>query len=90
VGDVLPLVAVFAAFAVVMFLLARSTRRRRGRRIASSVAGPFEEIWHPAAHRARIQIEIQDERKIAMPSPDDPLHPGQDDPGKKSSQPESS
>ena len=24
--------------------------------------GPFEEIWHPAAHRARVEIEIQDER----------------------------
>jgi hypothetical protein len=74
-SDVVPVVAVFVAFAVVMMCLASSTRRRRGRRVASSVAGPFEEIWHPAAHRARIQVEIQDERKVAMPSPDDPLHP---------------
>jgi len=40
------------------------------------VAGPFEEIWHPAAHRARIDIEIQDDRKAPIPSPGDPPGPG--------------
>jgi hypothetical protein len=71
-ADVLAIVAVVAAFAAVMGCLAWLTRRQRGRRISSSVAGPFEEIWHPAAHRSRIDIEIQDERKVATPSPGDP------------------
>jgi hypothetical protein len=42
------------------------------------VAGPFEEIWHPAAHRAWIDIEIQNERKVAAPSPGDPPIIGDD------------
>jgi len=72
VADALAIAVVIAAFAAVMGCLAWLTRRQRGRRIGSSVAGPFEEIWHPAAHRARIDIEIQDERKVAAPSPGDP------------------
>ena len=71
-ADVVAIVAVIAAFAAVMVCLAWLTRRQRGRRIGSSVAGPFEEIWHPAAHRARIDIEVQDERKVGAPAPGDP------------------
>jgi hypothetical protein len=76
VADVLLVLLTVAVFALVMGLLAWATRRHRGRRLGSSVAGPFEEIWHPAAHRARIDVEVQDERKIDMPSAGDP--PGHD------------
>jgi hypothetical protein len=78
VADVLAIAAIIAAFAAVMGCLAWLTRRQRGRHISSSVAGPFEEIWHPAAHRARIDIEIQDERKVQAPSPGDPPIIGDD------------
>lgn len=47
-------------------------RRSRGRAGAVAVTGPFEEIWHPAAHRARVQIQIQDERIAPDPQPGDP------------------
>jgi hypothetical protein len=47
-------------------------RRSRGRAGAGAVAGPFEEIWHPAAHRARVEIQIQDERIAPDPQPGDP------------------
>ena len=70
--DLLAIVAVLAAFGAVMVALVLLTRRARGRRVGSSVAGPFEEIWHPAAYRARVDIEVQDERKIGAPSPGDP------------------
>jgi len=75
VTDLLAILAVLAAFGAVMVALALLTKRSRGRRVGSSVAGPFEEIWHPAAHRARIDIEVQDERKIGAPSPGDPPRP---------------
>ncbi len=74
--DLLTVVAVLAAFLAIMAGLVWLTHRSRGRRVGSSVAGPFEEIWHPAAHRARIDIEIQDERKTPIPSPGDPPDPG--------------
>lgn len=71
-GEVLPVLLVVAAFAAVLVGLALLTRRARGRSVGSSVAGPFEEIWHPAAHRARIDIQVQDERKVPLPAPGDP------------------
>ena len=80
-ADLLAIVVILAAFGAVMVGLALLTRRSRGRRVGSSVAGPFEEVWHPAAHRARIDIQVQDERKIAAPSPGDPLGPSGIGPG---------
>jgi len=76
VTDLLPAIAIMAGFAAIMAGLVWLTHRSRGRRVGSSVAGPFEEIWHPAAHRARIDIEIQDERTAPVPSPGDPPDPG--------------
>lgn len=82
-ADVVAIAAVIAVFAAVMGCLAWLTGRQRGRRIGSSVTGPFEEIWHPAAHRARIDIEVQDERKVAAPLPGDPPIIGNGDVGSK-------
>ncbi|HET8681602.1 MAG TPA: hypothetical protein VFM54_06975 [Micromonosporaceae bacterium] len=33
--------------------------------------GPVDEIFHPSAHRFRIEIQVQEERMVPMPSPDD-------------------
>jgi hypothetical protein len=35
--------------------------------------GPFDEIWHPAAHRARIETDVQEERPAPSPLPGDRL-----------------
>ena len=69
----LPAIAVVMVFGAIMGGLAWLTPRDRGRRAGGSVAGPFEEIWHPAAHRARIEVQVQDERTVEAPSPGDPL-----------------
>ncbi|MGP4021250.1 hypothetical protein [Saccharopolyspora sp. 5N708] len=70
-GDLVAPLVVLAIFGVVLIglpLLAFRARRRRG----GGVLGPFEEIWHPAAHRARIETEVQEQRLAPpMPSPDD-------------------
>lgn len=75
-SELLPTLLIVAGFVVVMAGLAWVTTRRRGRKAAGAFAGPFEEIWHPSAHRARIDIEVQDERKIAPTEAGDPLLPG--------------
>jgi hypothetical protein len=48
--------------------LGRRVRRSAG----GEIMGPFEEIWHPAAHRARLEVEVQQERMVPLPSPGDP------------------
>ncbi|MBX9245704.1 hypothetical protein ICW40_12915 [Actinotalea ferrariae] len=48
----------------------RRGMRRRGH--GGSAMGPFDEIWHPAAHDARVEVHEQDERPAPAPSPDEP------------------
>ena len=62
----LVLVAVLASLAA----LGRRVRRR-GRAGGQAFLGPFEEMWHPAAHRARRETEIVDERVITQLPADD-------------------
>ncbi|MFG1896393.1 hypothetical protein ACGFIP_20510 [Micromonospora zamorensis] len=42
-----------------------SRLRRRG--IGGEVMGPFEKMSHPAAHRFRAEIRVQDVRVVPMP-----------------------
>lgn len=58
-----------AAIAAGLVWLGRRVRRRG---VGGEVMGPFEEIWHPAAHRARMELEVQEERMVPLPSPGDP------------------
>lgn len=67
-----PIASTGVLFVVVLGALWWVARRSRGRAAAGAVTGPFEEIWHPAAHRARVQIEIQDERIDPDAQPGDP------------------
>ncbi|GAA1829989.1 hypothetical protein GCM10009682_55960 [Luedemannella flava] len=50
-------------------------RRRDGGAAGAAVVGPFEEIWHPAAHRARFETHTVEERVMPAPSPGDRLRP---------------
>jgi hypothetical protein len=73
VADFLLLLVVPGVLVAVMVLLAwlGLRVRRRGAGGAGGVMGPFEEIWHPAAHRARLETEVVEERLAPMPSSDD-------------------
>lgn len=68
----LALTATVLLFGAVLGGLGWVARRQRGRRISGAVAGPFEELWHPAAHRARIEIRVRDERVQPPGEPGDP------------------
>lgn len=35
--------------------------------------GPFEELWHPAAVRARVETQVQEELAAPTPTPGDRL-----------------
>src|SRR5262245_5518460 len=60
-------VGFFVAVMVGLALLGVRVRRQGGRG-SEAVLGPFEEIWHPAAHRARLQTDIVEERMVPLPS----------------------
>jgi len=70
--------ALVLGFAAIMAGLAGLGRRirRQGRAGGQAFVGPFEEIWHPAAHRARLATEIVDERLIPRPGADDQARAG--------------
>lgn len=62
-------------FGLVLGGLWWTARRAKGRALSGAVSGPFEEIWHPAAHRARVEIQVQDERVVPKPLPGEPPDP---------------
>ncbi|MET8465778.1 hypothetical protein [Micromonospora zamorensis] len=53
-----------AAILGVLWWLASRVRRRG---IGGEVMGPFEEMWHPAVHRFRAEIRVQDARVVPIP-----------------------
>ena len=63
----LGMVAALVLVAGALWWLATRVRRRG----AGQVLGPFEELWHPAAHRTRIERQEQADRQAPAPSPDD-------------------
>jgi hypothetical protein len=69
-------VAVFIVVAALAVILAGlpglAARVRRGG-TGGSVMGPFEDMWHPAARRARDEVEIQQEAPAPEPAPGDKL-----------------
>jgi len=74
VAELLGIFAVFGFFAAVAagLYVVGARLRARGRGAGASFVGPFEEIWHPAAHRARLTIEARKEQGDPAPAPADP------------------
>ena len=60
-----------AGLAAVLGALTWLGRRVRRRGAGGELMGPFEEIWHPAAHHYRQEIRTYEERAAPSPSPDD-------------------
>ena len=67
------LLLILGGYAAVLGTLAWLASRARRRGAGSggsgtgSVLGPFEEIWHPAAYRARFEQHAQHERPAPPP-----------------------
>jgi len=66
-------VSVLAAFVLVLGFLVWAARRVRRRAGGGSLMNPFDEIWHPTAYHARLEVEARDELAVPAPLPgDDP------------------
>ena len=72
-GTVVGALAVVVLFAVVLGGLAWAAGRVRRRGGGESLMQPFDELWHPAAHQARLHVETQEEQPAPSPSPGDRL-----------------
>jgi hypothetical protein len=77
-GDVLVLAGFAVALAAVLVGLWRLGLRVR--RHGGDFMGPFDELWHPAAHRFRLEIREYEQRMAPMPPPDDRWRRGRTDP----------
>ncbi|MEU7974533.1 hypothetical protein AB0B48_21110 [Micromonospora sp. NPDC049089] len=65
--EVLIMVVFVGCLAAVLGTLWWLASRVRRRGIGGEVMGPFEEMWHPAAHRFRAEIRVQESRAVPMP-----------------------
>lgn len=74
-ADVLGFLMLVAGFTAALggFVWLAARIRRRG--LGGAVMGPIDEIYHPAAHRARFDVEVQHERAAPSPSADDQPKP---------------
>lgn len=70
-GELAAFLMVIGGSAATMGGLAWLGSRLRRRGAGGAVMGPVDEIFHPSAHRFRIEIQVQEERMVPMPSPDD-------------------
>lgn len=73
VSVLVPMLASVTIYGVVMWGLVRLAVRVRRRRCGGSLMQPFDEIWHPTAHQARLDIEVQQEQPAPSPLPGDGL-----------------
>jgi hypothetical protein len=73
VSDLLGAFLVLALFAAVLGPLAWIRARVRKRGLGDGMLGVFEEMWHPAAHRALRETRHQVERPAPAPLPGDRL-----------------
>jgi hypothetical protein len=82
VGVFLGFLVVAGSLAAILGALVWLGRRVRRRGVGGALMGPFDEIWHPAAHRFRFEIQVQEERMVPLPSPGDRLSPSDREPGR--------
>jgi hypothetical protein len=71
VSDLVPILLFAGYFAAIVGSLLWLAARVRSRAIGGAVMAPVEEIFRPTAHQSRVEIEVQDERMVPMPSPED-------------------
>jgi hypothetical protein len=71
IDDIWILLVSLAVVAGFLGLLGWTAARSRRRGIGASMMGPFEEMWRPTAAESRIEIQLQQERKKPIGSPDD-------------------
>ena len=81
-GQIVPWVMFAACLASLLGGLAWLASRARRSGVGREIMGPVDLIYRPHTHQINVEIRVQQERMVAMPSPGDPLTPGQDELGR--------
>ena len=71
IDDIWILFASLAVAAGFLGLLAWAAARSRRRGIGASMMGPFDQMWRPTAAESHLEIQVQQERKKPVGSPED-------------------
>lgn len=67
----LPFLVFAGGCALVLFAIARLAARARRKGVGGgSIMNPVDEIFHPVAYEARIEIQAQEDQLAPLPSPD--------------------
>lgn len=70
-GEFLTYLVIAGYFGASVGILVWLASRVRRRGIGGAVMAPIEEIYRPTAHLSRIELQVQNERMLPMPSPED-------------------
>jgi hypothetical protein len=70
-GDFLAFLVIAGALAAILGAFGWLARRVRRRGTGGALMGPLDEIYHPAAHRFRFEIQVLAERMEPLPSAED-------------------
>lgn len=69
----MPWLVFVAVLAAILGCLAWLASRVRRSGVGREIMGPVDLIYRPHTHEINRQIQVQEERRVAMPSPGDPL-----------------
>jgi hypothetical protein len=65
---VLTLLVFAGVLAAILGALVWLGRRVRRRGVGGGLMGPIDEIYHPAAHRFRFEVQVQEQRLVPLPA----------------------
>jgi hypothetical protein len=70
-GEIVPWLVSAAVFAAILGSLAWLASRTRRRGVGREIMGPVDLIYRPHTHQINFETQMQEQRMVAMPSPDD-------------------
>jgi hypothetical protein len=70
---------VAAGFAVILAGFAWLASRIRRRGLGGALMGPLDEVYNPATHRLRFEIQTHEQRMVPIPPADDQRRRDADD-----------
>jgi hypothetical protein len=74
-SEIVPWLVSAAVFAAILGSLAWLASRTRRRGVGREIMGPVDLIYRPHTHQINFETQMQEQRMVAMPSPDDQWRP---------------